>query len=294
MVCRYSLLVVAPIKRIAPRASAGFMMFAASMLPPACPAPSNRWISSMNRIGLGSVDASRITDSILSSNSPRYFVPATSEGREISMTRVLPSSSGKLPFAMSCAKPSTTPVFPTPGSPIRIRLFFRLCSRTRVIATSSARRPIRGGKAPAAASAVRSRPNRSSAVFFFGFSSSSIGFALFLFPCVLCLEIFRLNSCNTSNESCPSFVTAAVNTGSPLSIKATNRCAGRRLPSSTVARAAPCLKIFRSAGLRCKGRSVASCFRPNSARKPPRKTRHSFIGEIPTAAMASFTAEKSA
>ena len=40
----------------------------------------------------------------------------------------------------------------------------------------------------------------------FNFSSQP-----FLFPCVLCLEIFHLNSRNTSNESHPSFVTDSYN-----------------------------------------------------------------------------------
>jgi hypothetical protein len=76
---------------------------------------------------------------------------------------------------------------------------------------------------------------------------------------------------------------------SPLSIKAASRCAGRSFPPSADTRAAACLKIFRSAGLRCKGRSIAFCFRPNSARK----ARRSFTGDSPTAAMASFTSDKS-
>ncbi len=61
------------------------------------PAPSSKWISSMKRIGFGSrssprlrtaphCDAARTTASSRSSNSPRYFVPATSEVREISIT----------------------------------------------------------------------------------------------------------------------------------------------------------------------------------------------------------------
>jgi len=45
----------------------------------------------------------------------------------------------------------------------------------------------------------------------------------------------------------------------------------------------PLVKIFRNAGRWCKGRSAASGSRPNSARK----TRRSFIGESPTAAIAS-------
>ena len=64
----------------------------------------------------------------------------------------------------------------------------------------------------------------------------------------------------------------------------------RVLPPSTDARAAPWLKIFRSAGLRCKGCSAASGSRPTSARnnppqfhrqKPDRRHRICFLGMSP-------------
>ena len=67
-----------------------------------------------------------------SSNSPRYFVPATSEPMS-SVSRRFPCSvSGTSPEEMCCANPSTTAVLPTPGSPINTGLFFvrrdRICT----------------------------------------------------------------------------------------------------------------------------------------------------------------------
>jgi hypothetical protein len=56
-------------------------------------------------------DASWITASIRSSDSPRYFVPATSEGREISMTRVFIH----FYFGLSASLPKNPP-FAVPDS----------------------------------------------------------------------------------------------------------------------------------------------------------------------------------
>ncbi len=64
---------------------------------------------------------------------------------------------------MRCARPSTTAVFPTPGSPIRTGLFFvrraRICMTRRI----SSSRPITGSSLPRRASSIRSRPYCSSA-----------------------------------------------------------------------------------------------------------------------------------
>ena len=104
-------------------------------------------------------------------------------------------------------------------------------------------------------------------------------FLLFLF-CVLCLGVFclsinrALNPRNTSSGSCPSFVTAEEITGSHCSTKATTKCAGRKRPSSTDAKEAPCLKTSRKAGLRCKGRSNFPERFPSSARIARRRPCH--------------------
>ena len=98
-----------------------------------------------------------------SSNSPRYLVPATSAARSSATMRLGFSTSGTSPATMRCARPSTTAVLPTPGSPISTGLFLvrraRICM-TRRISTS---RPITGSSLPRRASSVRSRAYCSSA-----------------------------------------------------------------------------------------------------------------------------------
>ncbi len=59
-----------------------------------------------------------------SSNSPRNFAPATIEVRSSDTTRRPLSESGTSPATTRCARPSTTAVLPTPGSPISTGLFF--------------------------------------------------------------------------------------------------------------------------------------------------------------------------
>src|SRR5450756_2685571 len=54
-----------------------------------------------------------------SSNSPRYFAPATIEARSSETTRLPLRLSGTSPATMRRASPSTIAVLPTPGSPIR-------------------------------------------------------------------------------------------------------------------------------------------------------------------------------
>lgn len=73
----YSFRVVAPMQWSSPLASAGFMIFAASMEPSLEPAPTSVWSSSMNRIQSGCCLTVSSTFFSLSSNSPLYFVPAT-------------------------------------------------------------------------------------------------------------------------------------------------------------------------------------------------------------------------
>ena len=58
-----------------------------------------------------------------SSNSPRYFAPATIAPRSSATSRLPRSDSGTSPATMRCARPSTTAVLPTPGSPISTGLF---------------------------------------------------------------------------------------------------------------------------------------------------------------------------
>ena len=79
MCLRYSSSVVAPIVCSSPRASIGFSMFDASIEPSAAPAPTTVCSSSMNRMTCPCASAISLRTAFRrSSNSPRYFAPATS------------------------------------------------------------------------------------------------------------------------------------------------------------------------------------------------------------------------
>ena len=82
MYLRYSFSVVAPMARSSPRASAGFSMLVASIAPSAAPAPTSVCSSSMNRM-IWPCESSISFSTALrrSSNSPRYFAPASIEPR---------------------------------------------------------------------------------------------------------------------------------------------------------------------------------------------------------------------
>ncbi|MFS7963072.1 hypothetical protein Hanom_Chr08g00733841 [Helianthus anomalus] len=66
-----------PLACNSPLARAGFKMLAASIAPSAAPAPINVWTSSIKRIISSLCLISSMSFFSLSSNSPRYFVPAT-------------------------------------------------------------------------------------------------------------------------------------------------------------------------------------------------------------------------
>ena len=160
----YSSSVVAPTARSSPRASIGLSRFAASTAPSAAPAPTIVCSSSMNRMIWPR--ASWISFSTAfrrSSNSPRYFEPASSEPMSSATTRRSASDSGTSSSTIRWARPSTIAVLPTPGSPIRTGLFFVRRERTWMTRRISSSRPITGSSLPSSASAVRSRPNFSSA-----------------------------------------------------------------------------------------------------------------------------------
>ena len=94
MYLRYSSSVVAPMHWSSPRASGGLRMFAASIAPSAAPAPTSVCSSSMNRIASLVLRSSSMIFLRRSSNSPRYFVPATSEPMSSVSTRLLSRMSG--------------------------------------------------------------------------------------------------------------------------------------------------------------------------------------------------------
>mmetsp|Transcript_23354 Transcript_23354/g.41482 ORF Transcript_23354/g.41482 Transcript_23354/m.41482 type:complete len:396 (-) Transcript_23354:181-1368(-) len=156
-----------------PRASAGLSRFAASMpaSSPAPPAPISMCSSSMKRMMRGSAVTSSSTFFSRSSNSPRYFVSATSRPSCSEMRRFPCRFAGTSRAMIRCARPSTTAVFPTPGSPSRQGLLLRRRTKIRIMRSTSLWRPMRGSSFPSSASAVRSMPHSFSTLFFPAFFS---------------------------------------------------------------------------------------------------------------------------
>ena len=128
----------------------------ASIAPSAPPAPIIVCISSINKSILPESIISDITFLILSSNSPLYFEPAIIPDKSRVTTLLLSRVSGTEPAIIDCAKPSTTAVFPTPGSPIRQGLFFVLLLKTCITLFISCSLPITGSSLPCLASSVKS------------------------------------------------------------------------------------------------------------------------------------------
>ena len=93
-----------------------------------------------------------------SSNSPRYFAPATMADRSREMSCLPLSESATSPATMRWAKPSTTAVLPTPGSPMRTGLFFVRLVNTWETRRISASRPMTGSSFPSRAISVRFTP----------------------------------------------------------------------------------------------------------------------------------------
>ncbi len=155
---RYSSSVVAPIMCSSPRASIGLSMLPASIAesPPA-PAPTTVCSSSMKVMTCppASLISSRTALS-RSSNSPRYFAPATIAARSRLSTRRPLRQSGTSPSTTRWARPSTTAVLPTPGSPMRTGLFLVRRTRTWITRRISASRPMTGSRRPSSAAWVRS------------------------------------------------------------------------------------------------------------------------------------------
>ena len=159
----YSAQVVAATHRNSPRASAGFSRLAASFCPACPPAPMSVWASSMNMtMGVGDDFTASITPFRRFSNSPLTPAPACSSPRSSETRRTPFSASGTSPAAMRSARPSTTAVLPTPGSPVRMGLFWRRRVRMSTICRISLSRPRMGSIFPALACAVRSVQNCSS------------------------------------------------------------------------------------------------------------------------------------
>mmetsp|Transcript_702 Transcript_702/g.2019 ORF Transcript_702/g.2019 Transcript_702/m.2019 type:complete len:401 (-) Transcript_702:52-1254(-) len=147
-----------------PLARAGFRMFPASMAPSAAPAPTNVWSSSINRMVFVSLEASATTSLNLSSNSPRYFVPATNKAISSVCTRAPFNFLGTSPSAIFWARPSAMAVFPTPASPTRHGFDFRLLNKIWTALAISSLLPTHGSSSPSRANAVRSTPTEANVV----------------------------------------------------------------------------------------------------------------------------------
>ena len=93
-----------------------------------------------------------------SSNSPRYFAPATIEASDKEMTFLSCSMYGTEPSTMRCASPSAMAVLPTPGSPKRIGLFFVRRARIWMTRWISLSRPMTGSMRSSLAMSLRLRP----------------------------------------------------------------------------------------------------------------------------------------
>ena len=99
-----------------------------------------------------------------SSNSPRYFAPATIDAEVERDERACSCRpSGTSPSTMRRARPSTIAVLPTPGSPMSTGLFLVRRDSTWMTRRISSSRPMTGSSLPLRASSVRSRPYFSSA-----------------------------------------------------------------------------------------------------------------------------------
>ena len=135
----YSWSVVAPMHFIAPLAKAGFSMFEASIDPSELPAPIMVCTSSKNKIILGSFSASAMRPLNLSSNSPRYLVPAIIALISTHNICIKDMWAGTSWLTILWANPSTMAVLPTPASPTKMALllfFFERISTNSLVSWS--------------------------------------------------------------------------------------------------------------------------------------------------------------
>ncbi len=229
MYLRYSLSVVAPMHCSSPRLRAGLMMFEASIVPSAEPAPTIVCNSSINKMMFFERRISSMTALMRSSNWPRYLVPATIKARSSVITRRSRSSSGTLPAAISCARPSTMAVLPTPASPKSTGLFLVRRHRIWITRSISFLRPMTGSISPLRAISVRSRPKAFSAgvlisPFFSGagFSGASPG-ADSSCAAKLGSSSFRI-SCRVCSISTSRFLSTRAATPSPSRSSPSRMC----------------------------------------------------------------------
>ena len=141
-------------------------MFDASMAPSAPPAPTMVWTSSKNKIISPSLSNSLIIFCSLSSNSPRYLVPATRDAISRDIIFLLIRASGTFSSDINLASSSTIAVLPTPASPINKGLFFLLLHNISISLFISLSRPSTGSSLLFLAVSVRLVPKSSTNNFF--------------------------------------------------------------------------------------------------------------------------------
>ncbi|EZF98846.1 hypothetical protein H113_01406 [Trichophyton rubrum MR1459] len=118
------------------------------------------WISSIKRMMVTSEDSiSFSTFLIRSSNWPWYEAPAIRPPMSRDNSLHLAKLAGTSELTIRLARPSTTVVFPTPGSPTRTGLFFVRRLKMRITLRISSSRPMTGSIFPSLARAVMSTVN---------------------------------------------------------------------------------------------------------------------------------------
>ena len=127
-----------------PRANAGLRILAISKDPSLEPVPIIVCISSINNIILECSSISFIKFFILSSNSPLNFVPDNKEDKSRDNKVNISIPSGTCFSMILLLIPSAIAVLPTPGSPIKIGLFFVLLDKICIALLISASLPIMG------------------------------------------------------------------------------------------------------------------------------------------------------
>ena len=98
---------------------------------------------------------------IRSSNWPLYFVPATSAAKSSIIKRLSNNTRDTFRSTIRSANPSTIAVFPTPGSPIKIGLFFFLLLKICDTRSISSSLPTIGSRPSSSAILVISLPKLS-------------------------------------------------------------------------------------------------------------------------------------
>ena len=174
----YSSSVVAPMQWSSPRARSGFKMFPASIAPSPFPAPTIKWSSSINKIILPSLFLISVSTALsLSSNSPRYFAPATKLPISSANTSLFLRELGTSPLKIRIASPSAMAVFPTPASPISTGLFLVFRDKILITLRISSSLPITGSSLFFFAISVRLLPYFFKTLYVFsGFSFVTLWF----------------------------------------------------------------------------------------------------------------------